>query len=281
MKIAFFGSYLLVAAVAFAQPSLQDAFLDVPGAKIHYKDSGGRGVPVVFLHAFTGSTEVWEHQIPAFTRAGFRFIAYERRGFGRTTADPGGPASTGPDDLLALADHLKLGKFHIVGTAGGGFVAMDFAISYPQRLRSLTLLCTQGGIQDPDYLAIIKRLTPEGFAQMPESFRELSPSYRASNPEGAARWTEFQEHNRAPEGVRGPAQPTKNKVMLSTLEGIRLPVLMIAGDADLYAPPALMRRMADRIKGAQFVVIPEAGHSVWWEAPDPFNSAVLKFIARH
>jgi pimeloyl-ACP methyl ester carboxylesterase len=281
MKPALIVAALLLAAIGLAQPSLQDGFVDVPGAKIRYKDSGGRGVPVIFLHAFTGSTEVWEHQIPAFTRAGYRFIAYERRGFGRTVADANGPASNGPDDLLALADHLKLDKFHIVGTAGGGFVAVDFAISYPQRLRSLTLLCSQGGIQDADFLATIKRITPEGFANMPESFRELSPSYRASNPEGVARWTEFQEHNRAPEAVRGPAQPTKNKVMLSTLEGIKLPVLIIAGDADLFAPPALMRRMADRIKGAQFITIPEAGHSVWWEVPDQFNSAVLKFIARH
>jgi pimeloyl-ACP methyl ester carboxylesterase len=65
------------------------------------------------------------------------------------------------------------------------------------------------------------------------------------------------------------------------LAALKLPVLMIAGDADLYAPPGLMRRMADHIKGVQFVVVPEAGHSVWWEASDPFNTAVLKFIARH
>ncbi len=282
MKPALLAAPILVAAsLAVAQPALQDGFLDVPGAKIHYKDSGGRGVPVIFLHAFTGSTEVWEHQIPAFARAGYRFIAYERRGFGRTVADANGPASNGPDDLLALADHLKLDKFHIVGTAGGGFIAVDFALSYPQRLRSLTLLCSQGGIQDPDYLATIKRLTPDGFANLPESFRELSPSYRASNPEGVARWVDFQEHNRAPEAVRGPAQPTKNKATLAMLETLKLPVLMIAGDADLFAPPALMRRMADHIKGVQFVVIPEAGHSVWWEASGTFNTTVLKFIARH
>ena len=260
---------------------MQEGFVEVPGAKIFYKDSGGKGVPVVFLHAFTGSTEVWEKQIPAFTKAGYRFIAYERRGFGRTLADPKGPASNGPDDLLALADHLKLDKFHIAGTAGGGFVAVDFAVSYPQRLRSLVLLCSQGGIQDDDYRNTIKRITPEGFDKMPESFRELSPSFRASNPEGVARWTEFESRNRAPEAVRGPAQPTKNKVMLSMLESIKVPTLIIAGDADLYAPPALMKRMADHIKGSQFVTVPEAGHSAWWEQPDIFNNTVLKFIGKH
>lgn len=68
---------------------------------------------------------------------------------------------------------------------------------------------------------------------------------------------------------------------LSLLETIKIPTLVIAGDADLYAPPALMRRVAERIRGAQFVSIPEAGHSVWWEAPDEFNRTVLGFIAKH
>jgi len=291
MKIPFLGQRFLIAAAAAAaaclafgqapQPALQDSFVDVPGAKIHYKDSGGRGVPVIFLHAFTGSTEVWEHQFPAFTRAGFRFIAYERRGFGQTVADANGPASTGPDDLLTLIDHLKIDKFHLVGTAGGGFVAVDFVISYPQRVRSFILLCSQGGVVDDDYRAVLKRLAPDGFANLPETFRELSPSYRVSDPEGAERWAAFQEKNRAPEAVRGPNQPTKNKVTLALLESIKIPTLVIAGDADLYAPPALMRKMADRIKGSRFVVIPEAGHSVWWETPDLFNRTVLGFIAKH
>ena len=291
MKIGFTGRSVLIAAIAAfvaclapgqsRPPAVHEGFVDVPGAKIYYKDSGGPGAPIVFLHAFTGSTEVWEQQTPAFTRAGYRFIAYERRGFGRTVADVDGPASTGPDDLLALVDHLKIDKFHLVGTAGGGFVALDFVISYPQRVRSFTLLCSQGGVQDEDYRAALKRLAPEGLDKMPESFRELSPSYRVANPEGVERWSAFQSRNRAPEAVRGPAQPTKNRVTLALLESIKIPALVIAGDADLYAPPALMRRIADRIKDAQFVVIPDAGHSVWWEAPDKFNRTVLTFVAKH
>ena len=275
---------LLTACLAFAQPSptpLRQGFANVPGAKIAYQDSGGRGVPVIFLHAFTGSSAVWEHQIPAFTRAGYRFIAYDRRGFGRTVADPKGPASTGADDLLALLDQLKVGKFHLVGTAGGGFVAIDFAISFPERLRSFTLLCSTGGIQDQDYVEATRAMRPEGFEKMPNSFLELSPSYRFTNQEGVARWTEFEKNNRAPQDLRGPAQPSKNRVTLAMLEQIKVPTLVIAGDADLYAPPALMRRIADRIPSARFTVIPDAGHSVWWESPETFNRTVLAFISKH
>jgi pimeloyl-ACP methyl ester carboxylesterase len=280
---AAFAAMVMSAGLGFAQnqPALSEGSVEVPGAKIFYKDSGGRGVPVIFLHANTGSADVWEYQIPVFTHAGYRFIAYDRRGHGRTVAGANGPASTGADDLLALVDHLKLDKFHLVGTAGGGFVAIDFAISYPQRLRSFTLLCSTAGVQDADYVEATRRMRPDGFEKMPPSFIELSPSYRFANPDGVARWSELERNSRAPEAVRGPAQPSKNRVTLALIEGIKIPTLVIAGDADLYAPPAMMRRIADRIKGAQFIAVPEAGHSVWWEAPDKFNSAVLAFIAKH
>ena len=273
-----------ISYTVFAQSSstaIHDGLVTVPGAKIFYLDSGGSGVPVVFLHAFTGSSQVWEHQIPAFTRAGYRFIAYDRRGFGQTVADTNGPASTGADDLLALIDYLHIDKFHLAGTAGGGFVAVDFALSYPQRLRSFILLCSTSGIQDRDYVEATRRMRWDGFDKLARAFLELSPSYRFANPEGVARWSEFESKNRAPEAVRGPDQPFKNQVTLSLLETIKIPTLVIAGDADLYAPPALMRRVAERIRGAQFVSIPEAGHSVWWEAPDEFNRTVLGFIAKH
>jgi|SRR5436190_9032820 len=268
-------------AIAQSQLALQDGFVDVPGAKIHYKDSGGRGVPVIFLHANTGTVDAWEKQVAAFTGAGFRFIAYDRRGWGQSKSSSNGPASTGADDLLALADHLKIDKFHLVSTAGGGFIGVDFVLSYPQRVRSFTLNCSTSGITDPDYVTATQRMRPEGFANLPSTFLELSPSYRFSNPEGVAKWSSIEEHNRPPEAQRGPAQPPKNKVTLAALEGITLPTLVIAGDADLYAPPALMKRVADRIKSAQFVTIPDTGHSDWWEVPDVFNRTVLGFVRKH
>src|SRR5262249_50269184 len=114
----------IAACLALGQsrsPAWREGFVDVPGARIFYKDSGGSAFPIVFLHAVTGSTEVWEQQIPAFTGAGYHFIAYDRRGFGRTLADQNGPASTGPEDLQALLDYLKVERIHLVGTAAGGF----------------------------------------------------------------------------------------------------------------------------------------------------------------
>ena len=157
---------------------------------------------------------------------------------------------------------------------------VDQARTETTRLGSYEVVCklARGGMAE---LFLSRTVGPEGFEKLPATFRELSPSYRVANPEGVARWAEFESKNRAPEAVRGPAQPNKNRVTLAALEGIRSPALVIAADADPYAPPALMRRIADRIKGSQFVAIPDAGHSVWWEQPEQFNRTVLRFIAKH
>src|SRR5262245_11727240 len=99
---------------ALAQTPTGEAQADLPGVRLSYADTGGSGVPVIFVHAATGSRRVWEYQLPAFTSSGYRVITYDRRGFGGSTVNAAGPQpGTGADDLLALADHLKLDRFHL------------------------------------------------------------------------------------------------------------------------------------------------------------------------
>ena len=262
--------------------SLREMYAPLPGVRVFYQDSGGSGVPVVFLHAATGSSRVWEYQIPAFTAAGYRFIAYDRRGWGRSVVDPAGPQpGTAAGDLLGLMDHLGIDRFHLVGTAAGGFVALDFALSYPQRLRSLVVAASIGGIQDPEYLELGRILRPSPqFDALPPELREVGPSYRAANPEGTRRWVELERISR-PEGPRAPAQPLQNRITFALLETIKTPALLLSGGADLYAPPAVMRLSAARLRNSEFVVVPDAGHSTYWEQPEQFNRAVLEFIRKH
>jgi pimeloyl-ACP methyl ester carboxylesterase len=272
---------LLLSQLLPAQP-LKSGQAALPGVRLHYRDSGGPATPVVFLHANTGTSEVWEHQIPAFTAAGYRFIAYDRRGWGRSAIDPAGPQpGTAAGDLLALMNHLGIDRFHLVGTAGGGFVALDFALSHPQRLRSLVVANSIGGIQDPEYLELGRRLRPSPqFESLPPDVRELGPSYRAANPQGAARWLQFEKSSR-PEGPRAPAQPLGNRITLALLETLKPPALLLAGGADLFAPPPVMRLYAAHIRGSEFFVAPEAGHSTFWEQPDVFNRVLLEFVRKH
>ncbi len=190
---------LMCMGILTAQSAVHEAYAELPGARIFYIDTGGNGVPVVFLHAATGSSRVWEYQIPAFTAAGYRVVAFDRRGWGRTVTDSAG-SQTGADDLAGLAyDHLGITRVHLVGTAAGAFVALDFALSFPQRVRSLVIANTIGGVQDRDFLELGRRLRPPQFDALPPEFRELGPAYRAANPEGTRRWMELEKISR-PDG---------------------------------------------------------------------------------
>jgi len=277
---------LLAQAPAPAESSVHEAYATVPGARIFYRDTGGSGVPVILLHAATGSSRVWEYQIPAFSKAGYRVIAFDRRGWGRTTTNSAEsqPASSQPvsaaDDLLALLDQLGLDRVHVAGTAAGGFVALDFALSYPQRVRSLVIANSIGGVQDADYVELGRRIRPPQFDALPPEFRELGPSYRAGNAAGTERWVELQKISRPP-GPPAPPQPLRNRITFAMLETIKAPTLLLTGDADLYAPPPILQFFAARIKGSEVTIVPEAGHSTYWEQPELFNRAVLNFLGKH
>lgn len=259
---------------------LREGHVDVPGARLFFADSGGAGVPVVFLHPGTGSMRIWEHQVPAIVQAGYRFIAYDRRGYGRTTVEPGGPVSTGPDDLDALVAALGIDRFHLVGSAAGGMVALDYAASFPRRLRSLTIANSLGGGDDPEYRAMLRRLLPPQFNPLPPDFKELSPSYRAANPEGTTRWLDLEHLSRAP-GPRPPAQPTRSQMTAERLRTLGVAAQFLTGEADLYSPPPLMKLFADKVPGARLVTFREAGHSAYWEVPDAFNRTVIEFLRSH
>jgi len=226
----------------------------------------------------TGSDAVWSYQRPAFVDAGFRFIAYSRRGHGKSEPGPPNDPGYGARDLEALASILGLRRFHLLGTAAGGFLASDFALSYPDRLLSLVIACSLGGITDSQYRATTTRITGPDFYRMPSSFRELGPSYRAACPEGVRRWEELEHASRS-----GPLieQLLLNDLSWEAIAKIMAPTLVLTGDADLYQPPSRMREFASHIKKAKTVVIPESGHSAYWEQPTAFNSAVLNFLDMH
>lgn len=268
--------------ISARQPSTgRDALADLPGVHLWFSDSGGRGEPVVFVHAATGSSRVWEYQRAAFAARRYRVITYDRRGYGRSVADPSGPQpGTGADDLNALMDHLRIDRFHLVGTAAGGIVAWDYALSFPKRLRSLVVANSIGGVQDPEYQQAMQRLRTPDFLAMSPDMRELGPAYRVSNPAGAERWRAL-ERTARPTGTQPPPQTFRNKLTFALLETISVPTLLMTGDADMYAPPPIMRMFAARVKGSKALVIPETGHSAYWEQPEIFNRTVLDFISRH
>jgi pimeloyl-ACP methyl ester carboxylesterase len=270
----------LAAAPAPAAENPPGIYAELPDVKLWFTDTGGTGVPIVLLHANTGTSAVWENQAVAFSKAGYRVIAFDRRGWGKSMADaatgaqPGGIAG----DLDALADHLKLDKFHLLGVAGGGFAALDYAAWRPERLRSLVIGASTGQISDKEIDDFIKRIEIPDIRKISAIYREVGPSYRGANPEGSRRWAEIDEHSRQ---SNAPAQKLRSPNTFAKIETIPTPTLVIAADADLLAPPALMRIWAAHVKNHEWALVPDAGHAIAWEQPDIFNAMVLAFVKRH
>jgi pimeloyl-ACP methyl ester carboxylesterase len=105
--------------------------------RLSYDDTGGPGVPVVLLHPGITDSRVWDPVLPHL--AGHRVIPFDRRGFGQSPRASGPYSALG--DLTALLDHLALDRVHLVGNSMGGETSLALAVTAPERVASMTLLC--------------------------------------------------------------------------------------------------------------------------------------------
>ena len=261
-----------------SQVAAKEAMADIPGTRLWYWDTGGDGAPVVLMHPASGSALIWGYQQPVFAKAGYRVIAYSRRGYYNSAAYDKANPGVGSEDLHNLVASLGIAKFHIVASAAGGSVASDYAFSHQDRLLSLAISSNSFGVRDGEIGRAADAIRPKIFDQLPVEFRELGPSYRAANPEGTKRWVEL-EHN-ALVGTEY-RQKLANDIKQSRLKELKLPVLVMAGAADVATPPSIARLIAAEMPNSELAIGPEAGHSVYWEQPEMFNRAVLDFMGKH
>jgi pimeloyl-ACP methyl ester carboxylesterase len=258
---------------------LDGVHAELPGVKLWFIDTGGDGAPIVLLHPNTGTVAIWEPQIAPFAQAGYRVIAFDRRGWGKSIPDGASAPGSITEDLHVLVEYLKLDSFHLLGVAGGGFIALDYAAWHPERLRSLVVGGSTGSIEDKEIADVIARIAIPEIRKQSAHYREIGASYRGTNPEGVRRWIEIDEHARQPGTTFQPPLRTPNT--LAKIAAIPTPALVIAADADLLAPPALMRLWATHLQNHEWAIIHDAGHAMAWEQPGAFNDKVLDFLRRH
>ncbi len=265
-----------------------EGYFPVKGGRLWYSDTGGNAPAVILMHAHTGTHLSWAYQEKPLIEAGYRVIRFSRRGTNWSDApliDPDSPV----DDLNALLNHLNLKKVHLLGTAGGGMYALRFAIEEPNRVSSLILSCSLGGIKDDGLLTNQKTsFFPSEFSKLPPEFKELSASYRYANIAGVKAWLAIWKGS-ASHSMSSFSAEEKRAVRLSAmskaptrndLKQLQIPIKLIYGSSDLYAPPSRGRELAENIPSAELVIITEAGHSAHWEQPTVFNKEVIEFLAR-
>ena len=252
--------------------------IQLPAGKVFVRDTGGDGPVIVLMHPATGSALIWPYQELAFAAAGYRVIAWSRRGhYGSDPVDRANPGSYAKD-LNDLMDALGARRFNMVASAAGCTIALDYAMSFPERLDKIVISAgSLGNIDEADFKRATEGSRIKGFDDLPPEFREISPSYRAMNQDGVKAWLDL-EHKALAGNRQGPA--LLNKFNWTTLGNMRVPTLLLYGGADLAAPAALGRMVAKHLPNREIIVVPESGHSIYWEQPETFNKAVLEFFGK-
>lgn len=249
-------------------------YADLNGLRLWFDRHPGAGDPIVLIHPATGSSDVWKYQVEAFAGE-HQVVVYDKRGTGRSAQ---GATVTGSgshfDDLLALLDHLGLSSVHLVGAGRGGGDALAFAVRHPDRLISLIITNSYGGVTDASYVERTERLWTPAIRGLPAEQRELSPSYRETCPEGVAEWLRIH----AEANYRPGSNRHNDTLTFADVSKLPMPVLVVGGDADLLSPPSLIETLAASIPGSRLEIIARSAHASPWEQPAAWNAVVSQFL---
>jgi 3-oxoadipate enol-lactonase len=254
---------------------------------IHYRIAGEGAETLLLINGVGDDLQGWAMQIAPFVAAGLRVVSFDNRGVGRSS-HPAGPYSSRvmAADTKALADAIELRDFHLAGVSMGGLIAQEYALAYPEDLRSVVLANTYA---KPDAytraafdvwgrIALAAGMPVMMQQQAPWVF---SPTYYDAQPEQLAAMLEEMERTAQPAesfGAQIAALLTHDSA--ARLAGLRTPALVIAADDDIIIRLSLSHRMYEELPHGSWAIVP-GGHAAFVENPDPWNRAVLDFIDQH
>lgn len=254
-----------------------------------YYESTGAGLPLVFVHEFSGDYRSWEPQVRYLGRR-FRCVTYNARGYPPSEV-PGDPAvysqDSAVDDLLAVVDELGIDRAHFVGLSMGGFTVLHFGRHHRERVRSLTI----GGVgygtshddswkADVEHLAAFYAEDPDGAAASHGAAPGRIP-FMVKDPRG---WQEFADQLRGHPSVgsantmRGVQGMRPNLYDLEDeLGAMTSPLLIMCGDEDdqCLEPSLYLKRT---IRTSALAVLPRSGHTLNLEEPSLFNELLQDFL---
>ena len=250
-------------------------------------EARGHGLPIVLLHGFPLSREIWQPQVEALCEE-FCVIAPDLRGHGESAAPAGVYAmETFAEDVFALLQHLLSPPAVIAGHSMGGYVAFAFLRKYPDWVKGLVLVSTRGGADSPEGKAGREALAqavgeeksaaPVVAKMLPNMMAPQSISDHPSLKTEVERIMANTSLHGLAGALRGMAVRFDVQDVLAT---IRVPVLIVAGTADGLIPHAESEKMAAAITNAELQLIEGAGHLPSLEQPDQMNRVLKQWLRR-
>lgn len=276
----------LVAGLSLAclSPAPRTGTVETTGARIHYSVAGS-GSAVVLIHGWALSLREWDDQITALSPH-HRVVAFDRRGYGRSTgfAD----ASADPGDIRALLDTLRIRSAVLVGHSAGADVAIRFAAAMPERVEALVLY----GGGEPDSFPVPAPPGP-GFAMAKQFARQHGvdslmhfvkslPQFRSGPHRSAAIAARF---DTIIAGYSGrdlledhPESGAFPRPLCDAMQRWPMPTLFISGEWEGPRWQLVTDSLARWMPDARKVLIPGGGHGVHIDEPEQFNAALLAFL---
>ena len=248
---------------------------------LNYRVDGPPDASVLVLsHALGLSLAQWDPQVAPLSRA-FRVVRYDHRGHG------GSPVPAGPytieelgRDLIHLLDRLGLDRVSFCGLSLGGMVGMWVAANAPERIDRLVLCCTAARMVRPeDFAARARTVRERGIDAIADALigRWFTPSFPASHPDTVAR-IRAMLLSTPREGYAGGCEAIAQMDLREDLPRITAPTLVIGAEHDQSTPPEKSREIAQGIRGAELVMIPEAAHIANVEQPDAVANQILDHL---
>src|ERR1700722_2348793 len=259
----------------------------VNDVELNYRLEGDGDETIVLVNGLADDLETWAYQADDFIANGFRVVGFDNRGIG-ASSKPAGPYSSRmfADDAKALVDHLGITDFHLMGISMGGMIVQEYALAYPEDLRSVTMACTyaapgpfcsrmfalwadQAPVLGVPFVmrdVTLWAFTTEFFSTRPGELAEFEPAMRYMDqpvPAYLAQLAVIQQHDTT-----------------ARLAGITTPTLVLAGEQDILIPVPQSRELHQAIPGAEWQTV-QGGHACLWEHPASFNDAVADFVGRH
>jgi 3-oxoadipate enol-lactonase len=257
------------------------AFARSNGVLLHYRLAGPEGAPPLALVNSLGTdARIWDEVIERLAGE-YRILSYDKRGHGLSDA-PAGDYSLDDHiaDLRGLLDHLRIDRLALAGVSIGGLIAQGFALKHADRLAALVLCDTAQKVGDAAFWsARIDAIRQGGLGAIVGGIMErwFSPGFRAGRPEDLAGWRNLFLRCDVT-GYLGCCATLRDTDLTATAGDIAAPALVVAGEHDGSTPVEMVRAAAAAIPGAQFRVIPDAGHIPSIEQPEALAAMIRTFL---
>jgi 2-succinyl-6-hydroxy-2,4-cyclohexadiene-1-carboxylate synthase len=262
-----------------------------PGASLHVEGAGS-GPPVLLLHGFTGSARTLDGVAEGLRAAGFRTIAVDALGHGRSDAPPDAAAYTlerSVDALTRVLDAAEAPRAALLGYSMGGRTALGFAVEHPLRTEALVLIGASAGLADPaaraarrrDDEALADAILRDGVPAFVARWM-AQPMFATESRLGIAFLAGARAQrlaNRAGglagslRGLGTGAQPPLH----ASLPGLRVPVLLAVGEEDSKFR-AIAADLVSRLPRARVATLARAGHAAHLESPEAFMAEAVAFL---